>query len=90
MSLGISWANSPFNTIDDVKKQEMVVAGTGAGSETDTHPLVLNDTLGTKFRVITGYLGSKETFLAMERGEAHGRCGMTYSALLAAKPDWLP
>ena len=89
VSLCISWSDSPFKTIDDVKKQEMVLAGTGVSSETDTHPPALNATLGTKFRVITGFQGSKETFLAIERGEVHGRCGMTYSALLAARPDWL-
>jgi hypothetical protein len=30
--------------------------------------------MGTKFKVVTGYLGSRETFLAVESGEAHGRC----------------
>jgi tripartite-type tricarboxylate transporter receptor subunit TctC len=67
----------------------MVVAGTGAGSETDIWPLVLNDVLGTRFKVVTGYLGSQETILAIERGEAHGRCVFSYSALKTAKPDWL-
>jgi hypothetical protein len=38
---------------------------------------------------VTGYLGSQETILAMERGEAHGRCIFSYSALKIAKPDWL-
>ena len=85
----MAWAASGFKTVDDVRKREMVLAGTGAGSETDTHPVVLNDVLGTRFRVITGYLGSRETFLAIESGEAHGRCGMTYSALLATRPDWV-
>jgi hypothetical protein len=46
--------------------------------------------LGTKFKLVTGYLGSQETFLAMESGEAHGRCGLSYSSLKTAKPDWLP
>jgi hypothetical protein len=67
----------------------MVVAGTGAGSETDTWPLVLNDVLGTKFKLVTGYVGSQETILAIERGEVHGRCVFSYSALKVAKPDWL-
>src|SRR4029077_4683488 len=79
----------PFKTIDDVKKQQMVVAGTGAGSETDTWPIVLNDVLGTKFKLVTGYVGTQETILAIERGEAHGRCVFSYSALKTAKPDWL-
>jgi tripartite-type tricarboxylate transporter receptor subunit TctC len=89
VSVCISWSTSRFKTLQDVMDREMVLAGTGAGSETDTHPVALNAVLGTKFRVITGYQGSKETFLAMENGEVQGRCGLTYSALRAAKPDWL-
>ena len=89
VSLCVSWGPTPFKSIDDAKKQEMVLAGTGAGSETDTYPLILNDTIGTRFRLITGYLGSKETFMAIEGGEVHGRCGLTLSSLEASKPDWL-
>jgi tripartite-type tricarboxylate transporter receptor subunit TctC len=89
VSVCISWKAGPFQTIEDAMKQEMVVAGTGAGSETDTYPAVLNAALGTKFRLITGYLGTKETFLAIENGEVNGRCGLTYSSLKAAKPDWI-
>jgi len=85
----LSWGTTPFKTIDDVRKQQMVVAGTGAGSETDTWPIVLNDVLGTKFKLVTGYLGTQETVLAIERGEAHGRCMFSHSALKIAKPDWL-
>jgi tripartite-type tricarboxylate transporter receptor subunit TctC len=87
--LCIAWGTTPFKTIDDVRRQQMVVAGTGAGSETDTWPIVLNDVLGTKFKLVTGYLGSQETILAIERGEAHGRCVFSHSALKTAKPDWL-
>jgi hypothetical protein len=65
------------------------VAGTGAGSETDTFPVVLNDLLGTKFKVITGYLGSQQTILAIESGEVDGRCGWSLSSLKSTKPDWL-
>ena len=47
----------------------------------------LNDVLGTKFKLVTGYVGSQETILAC--GEVHGRCVFSYSALKVAKPDWL-
>jgi tripartite-type tricarboxylate transporter receptor subunit TctC len=87
--LCMAWGASPFRTIDDVKKQQMIVGGTGAGSETDTWPVVLNDVLGTKFKLVTGYVGSQETILAIERGETHGRCVFSHSALKIAKPDWL-
>src|SRR5712671_5435292 len=89
IGLCIAWGATPFKTIDDVKKQQMVVGGTGAGSETDTWPIVLNEVLGTRFKLVTGYVGSQETILAIERGEAHGRCVFSYSALKTAKPDWL-
>src|SRR5262249_9243547 len=56
IGLCISWRPTPFKTIDDVKKQQMVVAGTGAGSETDTWPIVLNDVLGTNFNLLTRYV----------------------------------
>jgi tripartite-type tricarboxylate transporter receptor subunit TctC len=89
VSVCVAWGQSPFKTIEDARKQQMIVAGTGAGSETDTWPVFLNDILGTKFKVVTGYLGSQETILAIERGEAHGRCGLSLSSLKSAKPDWL-
>jgi tripartite-type tricarboxylate transporter receptor subunit TctC len=89
VGLCLAWGTSPFKTIDDAKRQQMVVAGTGAGSDTDTWPIVFNDVLGTRFKLVTGYLGSQETILAIERGEAHGRCVFSHSALKIAKPDWL-
>src|SRR5215469_8436072 len=54
IGLCISWGPTQFKTIDDVKTQQMIVAGTGAGSETDTWPIILNDVLGTKFKLVTG------------------------------------
>ncbi len=89
VGLCLSWGASPFKTIDDVRNHTMVVAGTGAGSETDTWPVIINEVLGTKFKVVTGYLGTQETILAIERGEASGRCIISVSALKTAKPDWL-
>ena len=82
-------ARTSFKTIDDVRAKEMIVAGTGAGSETDTYPVILNAVLGTKFKVVTGYLGTKETIMAIENGEAHGRCSFAYSALKMTRPDWI-
>ena len=89
VSLCIAWGATPFKTLDDARKQEMIVAGTGAGSDTDTYPLVLNELLGTKFKVITGYLGSQQTIMAIESGETHGRCGWSLSSLKSTKADWL-
>lgn len=89
VSVCVSWGPSPFKTIDDVKKQEMIVAGTGAGSESDLWPKIVNEVIGTKFKIVTGYPGTQETLLAMERDEVQGRCGWSWSSLKATKPDWV-
>jgi hypothetical protein len=85
----VAWGASPFKTIQDAQRETMIVAGTGAGSDTDTWPVILNELIGTKFKLVTGYQGTQETVIAIERGEAHGRCTFSLSALKTAKPDWL-
>jgi tripartite-type tricarboxylate transporter receptor subunit TctC len=89
VGLCVTWGASPFKTIKDAQREQAVVAGTGAGSDTDTWPVILNELIGTKFKLVTGYQGTQETVIAIERGEAHGRCTFSYSALKTAKPDWL-
>ena len=85
----LSWGTTPFRTVEDLRDKEMIVAGTGAGSDSDTYPIILNEVLKTKIKLITGYLGTKETIMAIESGEAHGRCSVAWSALKMARPDWL-
>jgi tripartite-type tricarboxylate transporter receptor subunit TctC len=89
VSLCISWGGSKFKTINDAMTNQMVVAGTGAGSSPDIYPVVLNQVLHTKFKVITGYQGSQETIVAIERGEVDGRCGWGWSSLKSTKSDWI-
>ena len=89
VTLCLAWGASKFKTIQDVMKTTMNIAGTGAGSSTDIYPIFLNEVIGTKFRVITGYLGSQETIIAIERGEVDGRCGWSWSSLNSTKPDWV-
>jgi tripartite-type tricarboxylate transporter receptor subunit TctC len=53
-------------------KLEVPVAGTGPGLASVVYPTVLNNVLGTKFKVVPGYAGSTESMLAAERGEVDG------------------
>jgi tripartite-type tricarboxylate transporter receptor subunit TctC len=84
-----AWHTTPFKTMDDLHKQEMIVASTGKGADTATFPLLLNDILKTKVKVVTGYPGAAETLLAVERGEVHGLGGLSWGYVKAAKPDWI-
>jgi len=49
---------------------------------------VMNAVLGTKFKLVTGYQGSRETYIAVERGEAHGRFN-SWDSLKSTVPHWL-
>lgn len=84
-----SWHSTPFKTFDDVLKREMVVASTGTGADTATFPLLLNQILQTRLKVITGYPGAAETFLAVERSEVDGIGGISWGPIKSSKPDWL-
>jgi tripartite-type tricarboxylate transporter receptor subunit TctC len=89
VSLCVTWHASPIKTLADAKAREVTLAGTGLSSPTDIIPLALNAVLGTKFRVISGYVGTQETLIAIERGETEGRCGWGFASIKSSKPDWL-
>jgi hypothetical protein len=67
----------------------MVVAGTGSGADSVIFPYILNGVLGTKMKVVTGYPGAADFLLAVERQEADGTAGVSWSGLNAAKPEWI-
>lgn len=65
---------SPIRTLADAQHQETTMASTGVLAESSKFPVALNATIGTRFKVITGYSGTANTLLAVERGETEGRC----------------
>jgi tripartite-type tricarboxylate transporter receptor subunit TctC len=83
-----TWNSSPVRTIEDAMKREVTTSATGATGNSATLPKLLNELLGTKFKVISGY-GTNEMRLAVERGEVEGICGLSYTTLLASNPDWI-
>jgi len=83
----LTWHTSPIKTIEDAMKREAVFAASGAASNSATTPKIVNQMIGTKFKVITGY-GSTESRLAVERGEAEGLC-QSWGTLKTAAPGWL-
>ena len=89
VSVCVSWYTSGITRLEDLYNKEMTVGGTGGGSDTDVFPAVLNGVLGTKMKVIHGYPGGNDVNLAMERGEVQGRCGWSWSSVLATHPEWI-
>jgi tripartite-type tricarboxylate transporter receptor subunit TctC len=83
-----TWHTSPIKSIAQAKEREVVVPATGAASDSAIMPKTLNALLGTKFKVILGY-STTEQRLAVQRGEAEGICGLSWSTLKASTPDWI-
>jgi tripartite-type tricarboxylate transporter receptor subunit TctC len=83
-----SWHTSSVRTIEDAMQKELILGNTGGGNENVTFPLLLNQTIGTKFRLVRGYKGSGDLSIAIERGEVQGRA-ITWTTLRADHPDWL-
>jgi tripartite-type tricarboxylate transporter receptor subunit TctC len=67
------WHTTPVKTVEDVRQREVPLSSTGQGSPNYFVPRILNQLLGTNFKVITGYPGANEADLAIERGEVAGR-----------------
>lgn len=82
------WHGSPGTTFADARKMELMLGSTGAGAETMIFPTVINNVLATKFKIISGFKGMGDIFLAIERGEIHG-VSTVYGSIAGLKPDWL-
>jgi tripartite-type tricarboxylate transporter receptor subunit TctC len=84
-----AWHTSPAKTWDDLLKTQFIVGSSGAGSQMDIYPAMLNKLFGTKIKVIGGYKDGASIFHAMEREEIHGRCGPQITAIKSLRPHWL-
>lgn len=89
VSLVISWGTTPFKSIEDIRRNEMLVGATSAGADSVVFPAILNATIGTRLKAVTGYPGNAEALLAMEKGEVHGSSAMSLGTVRTSKPDWL-
>jgi tripartite-type tricarboxylate transporter receptor subunit TctC len=87
VSIGVFWNTSPVRTVDDLFTRDVLVGSSGGGTEIT--PRLVNRFAGTRFKIVSGYKGTGDSMLAMERGEVDGIVGHELSALRAARPDWL-
>ncbi len=85
----VVWHTTGIKTIADAKKIPAAIGATGAGGTMATYPALLNATVGTKFKIVTGYEGGNSVNLAMERGEVQGRGANPWESYKATNPDWI-
>jgi len=68
----MQWHTARVQSLEDAKRIETSLAGTGPGSIAETVPRLLNAVIGNKFKLISGYQASSEAMLAMEPWEVDG------------------
>jgi tripartite-type tricarboxylate transporter receptor subunit TctC len=82
-------ADAPVKTFKDTLTQQFIIGATNEGGSTRDFAAMLNNVLGTKLRIVSGYAGSNEIMLAIERNEVQGLCGVGWSSIAAQHPQWL-
>ena len=80
-------ADSPYKTIEDVRsaKEPPKCGATGVTGPDSYLPKLLQETVGAKFTIVTGYPGGQDIDLAVERGEIHCRA-FTIEAFFGREP----
>jgi tripartite-type tricarboxylate transporter receptor subunit TctC len=81
------WHSAKARTFADAVSTTVVLGGSGP-NDSETYPNLMNHTIGTKFRIVSGYRANTAVLLAMERGEVEGVTG-SWSSLKAERPNWL-
>jgi tripartite-type tricarboxylate transporter receptor subunit TctC len=89
VSVCVALQSSGVTRFDDVLTKPLTIGSTGVGDDTYQFPALMNAELGTKFMIVTGYPGGNDITLALERGEVQGRCGWSWSSIVATRKDWI-
>jgi tripartite-type tricarboxylate transporter receptor subunit TctC len=86
--LGV-WHTVPVHSIEDAKSREVTIASNGPHSTPSFYARLLNETLGTRLRLVMGYPGQNEFNLAIEKGEVDGTSSLFYGSLMGTRPAWV-
>jgi tripartite-type tricarboxylate transporter receptor subunit TctC len=88
VAVTVAWHTARAKTFEDLFKQELIVGAVDPGAENYLIPNALNNLLGTKYKIVTGYAAQDPIFLAMERGEVEGCGNSSWSNLPLVHPQW--
>ena len=83
------WRTAPVQSLAELRTRELIVGATAPGTTMVDFPLLTNDILGTKFRIVRGYEGTPQINTAIERGELEGQGGIGWAAVKAQVPQWI-
>ena len=78
-----------FSNWSDALHKPLILAAAGWASSIRQFPAVLNKVLGTKFKIVSGYPGSRDAIEAVDKKEAQGLCGIQWSSFAPAFGKWV-
>jgi tripartite-type tricarboxylate transporter receptor subunit TctC len=88
-SVLVAWHTSGVKTIDDLKQKQLIIGATSRPGDTYLLPLAVKNVLGLdNLKIITGYPGTREIGLAIDRNEVHGACGVAWPSISVTNPGW--
>jgi tripartite-type tricarboxylate transporter receptor subunit TctC len=85
----VTWNSSPVKSWDDFLRKPSKLGGLGADADPDIWALLYKNVFGAKVQLVSGYPGTNDVVLAMERGEVDGLCGLSWSTIKTRHADWL-
>jgi len=88
VSMCVTWHTSPVKVWKDSLEKQITLGGEGTGADPDVYALLYKNVFGAKWKLVTGYPGTNDTMLAMERGEVDGLCGLSWSTLISRHQQW--
>jgi hypothetical protein len=87
--VNVAWHATGVKSVDDVKKRPLIIAATSPTGTSVMMPTAINRLIGTQFKVVEGYKGTAEEYIAMERGETEGVGNAIWSQLRRSHPHWI-
>jgi tripartite-type tricarboxylate transporter receptor subunit TctC len=87
--IGYVWHTAPAQSMEQAKTIELKMGGQAVGSMSIDMAILAKEMFGLKFKIITGYSGSQETKLAVEKGETDGHFGNAWTSIKTSNPEWL-
>jgi hypothetical protein len=85
----VTWNSSPVKTWNDFLTKPSKLGGLGADADPDIWALLYKNVFGAKVQLVSGYPGTNDVVLAMERGEVDGLCGLSWSTIKTRHGEWL-
>jgi tripartite-type tricarboxylate transporter receptor subunit TctC len=88
-TLCVSWNTSPIKSWNDVMTKQFTAGGEGAAGDPDIFAKLYKNVFGAKIRLATGFPGTTDVTLAMQRHEVDGLCGLSWSTVKSRYGDWV-